>query len=173
MPSTKKAAPQEQHACSERVILLVEDNVADIVLFKRALAKVGVSCEIVEARHGDEAVDYLASTLEEAARSDRPTHVVLDLRLPGRNGFEVLEWIRRHNEVATLPVVILSSSKMEQDIQTAQQLGIDGYFAKPTSFKELVQIVERMATTWGWRDNVANRTPSANAQGPAAKKELL
>lgn len=120
-------------------VLLVEDNVDDSLLTKRAFRKAGVPVQLRIVEDGDQAVAYL---LGEGDFADRTAHphpglVLLDWKLPRRSGREVLEWIRTQSAVPTLPVVVISSSREEEDIAAAYAAGCDSYLQKPVLFDKL------------------------------------
>src|SRR5437868_12295350 len=117
----------------EKVILLVEDNPDDEALTLRALRKNNIGNEVVVARDGVEALDYLLGTGAYAGRDagDLPQVTLLDLKLPKIDGLEVLRRVRADPRTRMLPVVILTSSKEEQDLVTGYSLGANSYIRKP------------------------------------------
>ena len=123
-------------------ILLVEDNEDDAELTKRALKKNKILNDLVVARDGEEALRRLlqAETL--------PTVVLLDLKLPKMGGLEVLRQIREHEKTAQVPVVILTSSKDEQDIVEAYKNNCNSYIRKPVDFIEFTEAVNRLGIYW-------------------------
>jgi two-component system response regulator len=127
---------------SRPVILLVEDDPEDVRFFKRAAEKAGLDCRLVVAEDGQIAVDRLSS------REDGPTHVLLDLKLPRKSGLEVLEWIRSHSTLGKTPVIVLTSSEVQSDLQRAHGLGVDAYLVKPLTSAELEGVVRRIADRW-------------------------
>jgi DNA-binding response OmpR family regulator len=114
---------------AKNAILLVEDSVEDVFFFKRALAKSGVSGELLLASDGKEALTILADS---AVRS-RLGVIFLDLKLPFLNGFDVLRWIRAENFNPALPVIVLSGSAHESDKALANELGAQEYLVKPVT----------------------------------------
>jgi two-component system response regulator len=134
----------------ERVILLVEDNSDDEALTLRALSKNKIPNQIVVARDGVEALDYLFGTGLYAGRDTRmqPELILLDLKLPKVNGFEVLQKLRADPRTKLLAVVILTSSKEQQDVANGYGLGANSYVRKPVDFQEFVEAVLQLGLYW-------------------------
>ena len=134
----------------DRVILLVEDNPDDEALTLRAFRKNNVSHRVVVARDGVEALDYLFATGSHAGRDPRadPRLVLLDLKLPRIDGLEVLRRIRSDPRTRLLPVVILTSSKEQQDMLDGYGLGANSYVQKPVDFARFIQAVEQLKLYW-------------------------
>ena len=143
----------------ERVILLVEDNADDEALTMRALSKSKITNKIVVARDGVEALDYLFGTGLYAGRdtSVQPELILLDLKLPKVNGFEVLKKLRADPRTNLLAVVILTSSKEQQDIVNGYGLGANSYVRKPVDFQQFVDAVLQLGLYW----LVLNERPAA------------
>jgi CheY-like chemotaxis protein len=133
-----------------KIILLVEDNPSDIGLTRRALAKSHVANELVVAEDGQEALDYLFGGGAYAGRdvTQLPTLVLLDLKLPRVEGLEVLRRIRFETLTRRLPVVILTSSKEEQDLATSYDLGVNSYIRKPVDFEQFAQAIQTLGLYW-------------------------
>ncbi|MBI4318709.1 MAG: response regulator [Chloroflexi bacterium] len=133
-----------------RVILLVEDNKNDEVLTLRAIRKSYIANDVVVARDGVEALDYLFGTGSYAGRDTRllPAVVLLDLRLPKIDGLEVLQRMRADVRTALIPVVILSTSDEQQDILRSYILGANGYVRKPIDFQQFAEAVKYMGLYW-------------------------
>lgn len=131
-------------------ILLVEDNSDDILFWEMASAKAGLKSVVQVARDGVEALDYLSAIppYDDRTRHPRPTHVILDLKLPRKSGLEVLEWIREHREYRDIPVIVLTSSAEKSDVARARRLGITEYLVKPVSLPELVKMVRAIGKRW-------------------------
>ncbi len=131
-------------------ILLVEDNPDDEALALRAFKKSGMTNEIVIARDGVEALDYLFCRGEHAGRdaSKLPAVVLLDLKLPRIDGLEVLKQLREKEHMRMLPVVILTSSKHEEDLVRGYNLGANSYVRKPVDFNEFVEAVAQLGMYW-------------------------
>ncbi len=134
----------------ERAILLVEDNPDDEALTLRALKKNNITNKIVVARDGAEALDYLFGTGPFAGRdtSVQPELVLLDLMLPKVDGFEVLKRLRADQRTRFLAVVILTSSKEQQDIVNGYGLGANSYVRKPVDFQHFVDAVRQLGLYW-------------------------
>jgi two-component system response regulator len=134
----------------DKVILLVEDNPDDLLLALRALKKNNVVCEVVVARDGVEALDYLFATGEYAGRdtSVMPQLILLDLKLPKIGGLEVLRRLRADERTRLVPVVILTSSKEVQDLLGGYGLGANSYVRKPVNFEQFVRAVEQLKLYW-------------------------
>lgn len=133
-----------------RPILLVEDNPDDEALAIRAFSKIHISNKIIVARDGVEALDFLFATGQYAGRhSDQhPSVVLLDLKLPKIDGLEVLRRIRENDSTRILPVVILTSSKEEQDIVQGYNYGANSYVRKPVDFNEFAKAVSQLGAYW-------------------------
>ena len=135
---------------NSKKILLIEDNPSDIDLTKRALEKGRIANKLVVASDGQEALDYLFGAGEHAGRdvSDFPTLTLLDLKLPKVSGLEVLRRIRSEPGIRRMPVVILTSSREEQDIAAGYDLGVNSYIRKPVDFEHFVASVGQMGLYW-------------------------
>ena len=133
-----------------KYILLVEDNPDDEALTLRALSKNNLANGVVVARDGAEAIEFLFGTGAHAGRdaSDLPEVVLLDLKLPKLDGFEVLRRIRADERTKTLPVVILTSSKEERDIVQSYRDGCNSYVRKPVNFDEFVDAARQLGLYW-------------------------
>jgi two-component system response regulator len=140
-----------------KIILLVEDNPDDEVLTRRALKKNNIGNEVVVARDGAEAIDYLFGTgkYEGRSLSVMPQVVLLDLKLPKVDGLEVLRQIRTDERTKLLPVVILTSSREQQDLLDGYGYGANSYIRKPVDFAQFVEAVRQLGLYW----LVLNETP--------------
>ncbi|MEY4705578.1 MAG: hypothetical protein RL042_1783 [Nitrospirota bacterium] len=143
-----------------KTILLVEDNPDDELLTLRGLRQGNVVNKIVVARDGVEALDYLFGTGVHEGRDarDLPQVVLLDLKLPKIDGLEVLKRIREDPRTRLLPVVILTSSKEEQDLIKSYSLGANSYIRKPVDFAQFAEAVRQLKLYW----LVLNEQPPAN-----------
>jgi two-component system, response regulator len=135
---------------SDRVILLVEDNSDDEELTLRALTKSNILNPVDVARDGVEALDYLFARGSHAGRdaSVLPQVMLLDLKLPKLDGLEVLKAVRADPRTRRLPVVILTSSREDQDIATSYDLGANSYVRKPVDFTQFVEAVRQLGLYW-------------------------
>ena len=141
----------------EGIILLVEDNPEDEALTIRALKKNNIRNEVVIARDGVEALDYLlaAGKFADRAPAQLPILVLLDLKLPKIGGLEVLKRLRADSRTKLLPVVILTSSTEDQDLITSYSLGANSYVRKPVDFTEFTEAVRQLGLYW----LLLNRSP--------------
>jgi two-component system, response regulator len=133
-----------------KVILLVEDNADDEALTLRALARNNIGNEVVVARDGEEALDWLFCVGRHAQRDprDQPALVLLDLKLPKVDGLEVLRRIREHPDTKLVPVVILTSSREEMDRLQGYSNGANSYVRKPIDFAHFVEAVRQVGLYW-------------------------
>jgi two-component system, response regulator len=143
----------------EKVILLVEDNPDDEALTLRALKKNDIQNQVVVARDGAQALEYLFGTGECKERDPEvlPELVLLDLKLPRVDGLEVLRRIRADERTRLLPVVILTSSKEQRDLVEGYGYGANSYIRKPVDFGQFVEAVRQLGLYW----LVLNETPLA------------
>lgn len=134
----------------ERPILLVEDNPDDEALTLRAFNKNRISNPVVVARDGVEALDYLFGTGGHAGRdmSVMPSVILLDLKLPRIDGLEVLRRVRADERTSLVPVVILTTSKEQQDIYEGYSLGANSYIRKPVDFEKFIYAVGQLGLYW-------------------------
>lgn len=132
------------------IILLVEDNPCDEELTIRALEKSNLANRIVVVRDGVEAIDYLLGTGHYAGRDIRatPAVVLLDLKLPRVDGSEVLSRIRADERLKFIPVVIMTSSKEQEDVLHSYARGANGYVRKPVNFEEFTRVVGQIGMYW-------------------------
>jgi two-component system, response regulator len=143
-----------------KVILLVEDNADDEALTLRAFAKNKIANKMVVARDGVEALDYLFATGAYADRDmrEQPQVILLDLKLPKLDGLEVLRRLRADERTKLLPVVILTSSKEEQDLIQSYRLGANSYIRKPVDFLQFIEAVRQLGLYWLVLNEAAPRT---------------
>ena len=131
-------------------ILHVEDNLGDKELLSHACEAAQVRCNLQWVEDGQAAVDYLSGG---GAFADRekfpvPSLVLLDLKMPRKNGFEVLEWLRSQSELRWLPVVVFTASNSPKDTRRALELGANSLLVKPSSYRELVEYVHALYHYW-------------------------
>ena len=130
-------------------IVLVEDNPHDLELTLVALEKSRLANEVITLRDGVEAIEYLScSGRWESRTKGNPALVILDLKLPKRDGIEVLQYIRREPSLKVIPVVMLTSSRQEPDLQLCYELGVNAYVVKPLNFSDFVRAVQDVGSFW-------------------------
>ena len=142
---------------SPQTVLYVEDSTEDFVLFQRASRKCGTPFFLQRAVDGEQAIAYLSGADAYANREEFPFPdlVLLDLRMPRLDGFEVLRWIRNNPGTRTLPVVVLAGSSFRADIRRALELGANSYAAKPAKFEELQVLIDQIADVWLHQEEIA------------------
>jgi two-component system response regulator len=135
---------------TDKMILLVEDSHADEVLTLRALKKNGIANRIVVARDGVEALDFLFGSGAHAGRdlTSQPQVILLDLNLPRIDGHEVLERVRSDARTRFVPVVVLTSSKEDEDLIRSYSHGANAYIRKPVDFAQFVEAVRTLGLFW-------------------------
>lgn len=131
-------------------ILLVEDNPDDEALTMRAFKKSHLANDVIVARDGVEALDYLFGTGAYEGRdvADKPHLILLDLKLPRLDGMDVLERIRSDERVKLIPVVVLTSSREQEDLVRSYALGANSYIRKPVDFNQFVHAVQQLGLYW-------------------------
>jgi len=141
----------------EKFILLVEDNPDDEILTLRALKKNNILNEVVVARDGAEALDFVFGTGQYAGRDikETPQVVLLDLKLPKVDGLDVLRRLRKDERTKLLPIVVLTSSTEEQDMIESYSLGANSYILKPVDFNQFAEAIRQLGLYW----LVLNETP--------------
>lgn len=142
-------------------ILLVEDDPKDVELTLTGLAEYNLANEVVVTGDGEEALDYLYRRGAYAGRQHgNPAVMLLDLKLPKLNGFEVLEKIRSDENLKMIPVVVLTSSNEERDLVRSYKLGVNAYVTKPVEFHQFVNAVKELSIFWA----VINEPPPGSIQ---------
>ena len=130
-------------------ILIVEDDPNDVELTLTALDEYNLANEVVITRDGEEALDYLYCRGNFKTRSnDSPAVLLLDLKLPKRDGLEVLQQIKSDENLKMIPVVVLTSSNEEKDVVASYKLGVNAYVVKPVDFHEFVNAVKELGVFW-------------------------
>jgi CheY-like chemotaxis protein len=147
-------------------IVLVEDNPNDLELTLIALEQARLANEVIILRDGAEALDYLCCKGKwELREKGNPAVILLDIKLPKRNGLEVLEYIKRDPELRYVPVVMLTGSREEPDLQRSYELGVNAYVVKPVSFADFVKAVQDLGGFWA----VLNEPPPGSIRKFAEK----
>jgi len=131
-------------------ILLVEDNLSDAELIIRALRKVNLANHLIHVKDGEEALEFIFATGSFAGREKRnmPKVILLDIKMPKVDGIEVLRQIKANNETKRIPVVIMTSSKEEQDIIRSYELGVNSFVVKPVEFNNFAKAVSELGLYW-------------------------
>jgi len=135
---------------TEKCILQVEDDDNDVFLLNRVFDQAGISSPLHVVRDGQLAIDYLSGS---GGFADRQTHplpclVLLDLKLPKKNGLEVLEWIRHQPRLKSIVVVLFSSSALPQEVERAYELGVNSYIQKSSDSNQLREIAQLLKGWW-------------------------
>lgn len=142
-------------------ILLVEDDPKDLELTLIALEKSQLANEVIIARDGDEALDYLLCGGRHSDRaSGNPAVILLDLKLPKVDGIEVLQRVRSTTSLKSIPVVMLTSSREEKDLLRSYELGVNAYVVKPVAFRDFVEAISDLGVFWA----VVNEPPPGSAR---------
>jgi CheY-like chemotaxis protein len=154
---------------TNQIILLVEDDPNDVFLIQRAFEKAGLAGGLKVVRDGEQAIDYLSGKDQYANRSRFPIPflLLLDLKMPGTDGFEVLEWVRAEPDLKRLLVIVLTSSNLQADVDRAYELGANSYLVKPVEFEQMVNMIQRFEAYW----TEINRTPTPPTRGQAARQQ--
>ncbi len=132
-----------------RRILVIEDQENDVDLLREALKRGNVANEVVFARDGEEALEFLYRRGRYAGRVDgHPVFILLDLNLPKVTGLEILQRIKIDPDLKNIPVILLTASIQESDMIKAYERGVNSYIVKPVDFREFVETVSRLAVYW-------------------------
>lgn len=144
----------------QALFLLVEDNPDHVLLLQRSFVRAKILNPLQVVRSGEEAIDYLAARGKFANRDEfpMPSLVLLDLKMPGIDGFDVLRWIRQQPSIGTLRVIVLTTSSDTKDIDLAYSLGANSYLVKPNDFDLLVQVTQALSGYWVWLDQSPHPT---------------
>lgn len=142
--------------------MLVEDNEDDIFFMRRALKEATIEAPLVVMQDGELAVQYLAGQgpYNDRRENPLPSLILLDLKLPRKSGFEVLEWIRGEDHLRAIVVVILTSSKHIKDVDTAARLGANSFLVKPPDVANLGKLMNLCRLYWLEHDQIALRPPN-------------
>ncbi|MDG9667999.1 response regulator [Hahella sp. CR1] len=133
---------------STRLILVVEDSMDDYAAMQRAFAKAGLINPIVHCQLGEEALDYLFARNRFEDRGELPALILLDLNLPGIDGFEVLKQVKSDPELRRIPVIVLTTSSDERDIARCYLSGANTYVCKPVDLSGLIRAVGELKQYW-------------------------
>jgi len=144
-------------------ILLVEDDPRDVELTLSALSEYNLANEVIVARDGVEALDYLYRRETFSSRPEgNPVVILLDLKMPRLDGIQVLKQLKSHEEMRLIPVVILTSSREDRDLEECYKLGIGAYVVKPVRFTEFVEAVKQIGVFWA----LINEPPPGSVKKP-------
>ncbi len=147
-------------------ILLVEDSANDVALSLAALEEINLANEVVVVRDGQQALDFLFRRGEYQGRTDgNPAVVLLDLKLPKVDGIEVLTQVKRDSSLKSIPVVMLTSSREEQDLARSYGLGVNAYVVKPVAFPDFVAALKELGLFWA----VVNQPPPGSLTQPVRR----
>jgi CheY-like chemotaxis protein len=139
------------HHDEQFTVLLVEDDLNDIFLVTRAFKKSRSRIPLRVVTDGSQAVQYLCGDDKYADRNNYPLPrlIVMDLKMPGRSGFEVLEWLKHDHLLRRIPVIIVSGSERPRDINRAYELGANAYMVKPMNFRAVEELFSSITHYWG------------------------
>jgi CheY-like chemotaxis protein len=143
-------------------ILLAEDREEDIILVQKSFKKAGIHNPLIIVRDGEEAINNLSGTGRYADRTQfpLPAMFLLDLKMPGTDGFDVLRWISTQPDLKSLRVIVLTCSESIRDVETAYKLGASSFLVKPMDFTDTVDVVKETANYWLGRNMTSG--PSAS-----------
>jgi len=131
-------------------LLIVEDNEDDIFFVERIFKQIGARCELRFTRDGIEAIEYLSGqgAFKDRAKYPMPTIILMDLKMPRRNGFEVLEWMHNQPEIKLIPTIVVTSSTLQEDVTRAYRLGANAVMNKPVDKDSLLQMLKSFHIYW-------------------------
>lgn len=140
----------KQGELSSGVILVADDDADDRMLIRRALQKSNLHNPIVMVRDGEELMDYLCrrGAFADSQTAPRPALILLDLNMPRKSGREALQEIKTHPELRRIPIIVLTTSGIPEDVYESYELGANAYVSKPVSFRELARTVSGMREFW-------------------------
>ena len=142
-------------------VMVVEDEPDEVFLLKQAFQRVGLKNPLLVLRDGQEAIDYLSRPGAASGPGVPPALMLLDLKMPRKTGFEVLEWLRRQPGLKRIVVVVMSSSNLMSDVNRAYELGCNSYLLKPGNVDQLAEMVKLINSYW----LLLNRNPEVS-HGP-------
>jgi len=146
-----------EYRCAQ--ILLVEDSSGDVILFRKALEKSGLRNELRVIENGAEAESYLQSLIEDPQKP-RPGLAILDINLPAVSGLELLRLIKTNDALKSIPVIVMTTSSSESDIQQAYASHANSYITKPVDFPQFLKVVSAMSNFWLQIVTLPNHEPS-------------
>ncbi len=131
-------------------LLVVEDNEDDIFFIDRIFRQIGARCDLRFARDGIEAVEYLSGKgqFRDRLKNPLPTLILMDLKMPRMNGFEVLEWMHEQPEIKLIPTIVVTSSTLQEDVTRAYRLGANAVMNKPVDKDSLTQMLKTFHIYW-------------------------
>src|SRR2546421_4942592 len=150
--TTVKDMNTQKRGAVEAVILLAEDREDEVTLLRRAFAKANFLNPLHVVSNGDEAIDYLKGEGKYANRGEYPlpSLLLLDLKMPRKDGFEVLHWIRKQPDLSALRVIVLTSSDQIRDVNRAYEMGANSFLVKPVDFGSFVEVTRALRGYWLW-----------------------
>jgi len=131
-------------------ILIAEDDPNDVMLLELAIRKNGITNPVKVVRDGEEAIEYLEGKgrYKDREQFPFPSVIISDVKMPRRNGLEVVEWVRQHPTCSVVPILMLSGSRIQQDVLSAYKLGANSYFTKPGTVDELSELLRLAFEYW-------------------------
>jgi len=153
---------------NNQYILLAEDDPNDVLLLQRAFQKAGLRDSLKVVRDGEQAIEYFSGkgAYSNRERFPLPFLLLLDLKMPGTDGFEVLQWVRGEPDLKRLLVVVLTSSNLQADVDRAYELGANSYLVKPVEFDEMVNMIQRFEAYWTEINRMPTTATATQAQRP-------
>ncbi len=169
LPSEQREWILQREKAEQGVILLAEDREDEVMLLRRAFAEAGFLNPLQVVPNGEEAIHYLEGEGKFANRHEYPLPalVLLDLKMPRKDGFEVLQWIRQQPGLSTLRVVVLTASDAIRDVNRAYQLGANSFLVKPVDFPHFVEMTQALKGHWIW----TSEEPETARPSPATVAE--
>ena len=151
------------------VILLAEDDEDHVLLIRRVFKQARLLNPLQVVRNGEEAIAYLKGVGAYANRAEYPLPAVmlLDLKMPRKNGFEVLEWVRGQPNLDSLRIIVLTTSSDMRDVNLAYRLGANSFLVKPADFSQFVSIIQALQGYWLWMNKAPELTRAAPEESPS------
>ena|SRR5258706_10972366 len=155
-------------------ILLAEDNEDHITLIRRAFGRGGLCNPLFVVRDGEQAIAYLKGEGQFTNRDEfpLPSLLLLDLKMPNKNGFEVLEWVRKQPQLTGLRVVVLTTSEEQHDINRAYQMGANSFLVKPMNIEDFFRLTEAIKGYWLWMSETPDAERPEEREREKRKHEL-